>query len=153
MKKEIVIVCGGKAFGKNLSIRKIHFHNIAGVSGGQTSEGVKIKVILRVGVLLHTPADFEAASSRDILTKGLFLKTEYEGRRRAKVSVYEIPPQISQGALGCISLLICTDTQCFFWRTDRGIEFRNNDLSEGLHLHLQLYGCRGLENANISHRL
>lgn len=45
-------------------------------------------------MLLQTPKDYLGATSRDLITKDLILRTNYEGRRRTSITVFEIPPQI-----------------------------------------------------------
>ncbi len=45
-------------------------------------------------VLLPTSEDCVAAASRELINKEIILRTEYEGRRKTRVTVYEVPPQV-----------------------------------------------------------
>lgn len=45
-------------------------------------------------LLLPTVEDCVAASNRDLISKELIIRTEYEGHRRTLVAIYEVPPQV-----------------------------------------------------------
>lgn len=54
---------------------------------------IKDKVYLLWVILLPTPTDCEAMSSRNLISKDLILRTEREGRRGG-ISIMKVPPQI-----------------------------------------------------------
>lgn len=45
-------------------------------------------------ILLSTPEDCVDVTSRDLIKKDYIIRTEHRGRRRTKVTVYEIPDYI-----------------------------------------------------------
>lgn len=54
--------------------------------------------------------------------KNPIIHTEYKGRRRTKVSVYEVPHQIL--ALGHVSGTVQSDSKCFLRRSERDVVLR-----------------------------
>ena len=55
---------------------------------------VKGKGFFSWDILLPTPEDCLDMTRRDLITKDHIFRTEYEGRRRTRVAVFEVPPQV-----------------------------------------------------------
>lgn len=103
-----ISLCGGQALTENLSIHENTVIKSLESLGVNLQRIIKDAGYFMWNILLPMPEDCIKVSCCDLIIKDLIFWTEYEGRHRTRVVVFEVPAQV----IGCVLFAVWRHTGC-----------------------------------------